>query len=407
LYRGARYGFAIQAEYVPLLDRYCNKYTKDGQDYYGYSESKRVDPTVVQEIITNPTFEGTTGWVGTYHAKKETADGLQRNDFAAEVESMYVREYGGTMRSALTDLYENRYSENDYFPILRVAFKKPTDDYESILINTGFYDKRTTIEQVTYGEEWILDVEVVGADYSPLEPFEIFDFKLREVKYNSDKDLYELSKIWAEFDEKNKVFKFNDSNKKEGEYADVGISAEDFRKKEIKLVIKRKKADISPCYFKKISLYKKYLNKENQIITPGVIETEGVVTNINRFFPAELVKEEQAVKSAEEITYDEVLKMDYGTYVPVYNSGAEKTRAVSVRESNYFNILQSIAETFEAWPLFIIKRNKTTGVIDEKKVFYQNYSGGNNYAAIRYGVNLKDISRSYSSKDIVTKLIVK
>jgi hypothetical protein len=32
-------------------------------------------------------------------------------------------------------------------------------------------------------------------------------------------------------------------------------------------------------------------------------------------------------------------------------------RAVSAKESNYFNILQSIAETFEAWLLLKIERN--------------------------------------------------
>jgi hypothetical protein len=53
------------------------------------------------------------------------------------------------------------------------------------------------------------------------------------------------------------------------------------------------------------------------------------------------------IKSKEELTNIEHLDtLSYSTYIPVYNTGAEKVRAVSAKESNYFNILQSIAETF-------------------------------------------------------------
>jgi phage minor structural protein len=42
-----------------------------------------------------------------------------------------------------------------------------------------------------------------------------------------------------------------------------------------------------------------------------------------------------------------------------------------------------------------------------KTAKFKQYSGGNNYAAFRYGVNLKDIVRNTESKQIATKLIVK
>jgi phage minor structural protein len=42
-----------------------------------------------------------------------------------------------------------------------------------------------------------------------------------------------------------------------------------------------------------------------------------------------------------------------------------------------------------------------------KKVVFTKELGKNNYANFRYGVNLKDIKRTYESKQIVTKLIVK
>jgi phage minor structural protein len=101
--------------------------------------------------------------------------------------------------------------------------------------------------------------------------------------------------------------------------------------------------------------------------------------------------------------------LTYETYTPVYNEGAKKIRSITAKESNYFNILQTIAETFEAWLDLEIERNdpNNPGAITAKRVKFKNYLGNENYANFRYGVNLKDIQRTTSSKNIVTKLIVK
>jgi phage minor structural protein len=90
----------------------------------------------------------------------------------------------------------------------------------------------------------------------------------------------------------------------------------------------------------------------------------------------------------------------------VYNDNGDKVRAVSVKESNYFNILQSIAETFETWLSLEIERDSVGGII-KKWVKFKNYAGNENHAYFRYGVNLKDINRTFASKNIVSKLIVK
>jgi hypothetical protein len=66
-YRGNRYGFAQQTEYVPLLNKYCGLYQKGEKEYYGYVESEYIAPTFVQNIITNAEFKGTTGWTSSYY----------------------------------------------------------------------------------------------------------------------------------------------------------------------------------------------------------------------------------------------------------------------------------------------------------------------------------------------------
>jgi hypothetical protein len=101
-------------------------------------------------------------------------------------------------------------------------------------------------------------------------------------------------------------------------------------------------------------------------------------------------------------------ELDYSQFIPVMNAGAEKIRSIEAKESNYFNILQNIAETFEAWLDFEITRDKDgTGAITGKKVVFRNYTGKKNPVGFRYGINLKDIQRTFESKQIVTKLIVK
>jgi phage minor structural protein len=98
--------------------------------------------------------------------------------------------------------------------------------------------------------------------------------------------------------------------------------------------------------------------------------------------------------------------MDYDTFVPIFNQGAKKIRTISIKESNYFNILQTIAETFESWLDLSIERD-ADGYIKSKTVSFKNYLGETNHANFRYGVNLKDVSRTSNSKNIVSKLIVK
>jgi hypothetical protein len=61
-------------------------------------------------------------------------------------------------------------------------------------------------------------------------------------------------------------------------------------------------------------------------------------------------------------------KLVYTDYKPIYVEGAKKVRTVSGKESNYFNILQSIAETFEAWLILKIVRDTDTGAILQKFV---------------------------------------
>jgi hypothetical protein len=64
-YRGRRYGFSQQAKYIPVLDRYVQLYKKGSQEYYGYEHAEYKSPALTQNMISNSTFESTSGWTGT------------------------------------------------------------------------------------------------------------------------------------------------------------------------------------------------------------------------------------------------------------------------------------------------------------------------------------------------------
>ena len=415
-YRGERYGFAHQVEFIPLLDRYCNKYKVNGEDYYGYIDNEYVSPTLVQNFVTNYEFKGTSGWTASYYGTSPNA----QNNHAPELLATYGIFRNNKFQTVLEELQSNRYIPTaNYLPYLKTTIKKTTGSNNTpIILNSGFYDNRTLIKQVNYGEEWILKAEVLDNRGTALtDVFSNFDFKLREVLYDTRNGYYCLGNIWAEIDQSGntgltdntKILKFNSAAKGQEEgYANVLVSEDEFKNKKIQLVITPKNVHAADTtyYIKDIQLFKKHVSEAGNTFLPGYLEEEGVVVQKHYLFPKSLVIGQNAVASAKEIPYTIVEQINYETYIPVYNDGAEKVRTVNIKESNYFNILQSIAETFEAWLDLEITRDDFGG-ISSKTVHFKNYSGKNNYAYFQYGVNLKEVQRAYGSKNIVTKLIVK
>jgi len=99
------------------------------------------------------------------------------------------------------------------------------------------------------------------------------------------------------------------------------------------------------------------------------------------------------------------------TIKPLYNENSEKNLSISVSQSNCFNILQTIAETFECWIDLVVDHDdrgyitKTNGR-PNKYVYLREYAGKENWAGFKYGVNLSSIERNINSDEIVTKLII-
>ena len=109
------------------------------------------------------------------------------------------------------------------------------------------------------------------------------------------------------------------------------------------------------------------------------------------------------------------LKNAYGIgedIVPLYNENSEKNLSISASQSNCFDILQTIAETFECWVDLVVSHDEN-GYIQrdeqgllEKYVYLKEFAGKDNWAGFKYGINLNTIERNINSDEVVTKLIV-
>ena len=92
-----------------------------------------------------------------------------------------------------------------------------------------------------------------------------------------------------------------------------------------------------------------------------------------------------------------------------------RVRTMSIQKSNRFNIIQTLSKIFEVYPQFYIEHQESGKVMTEtingsqqyqKKIFYITEKGKENKIGFRYEKNLKDISRTINSEQIVTKLYV-
>lgn len=388
------------------------------ENYLGYVDSEFTSPTLIQNFINNYNFESTGGWTTSASTALSSAE-------KASVQNVYGRFSVPTppasreFISIIDDFYNASYSEsNIYTPYMKLSFSNPN----TFVLNSGIRDNRSLIKNIQEGEEWVLDYKIV--DKTGTVANNAFTWNLGEYIYNTSGHGYEERSGMINFSVGNATNIGNDVARRIITVNSSNYTESTFKKNckvYLKITPPSSVSSESPgeWYIEKIALYKKSCDQEGNIIPPDyeeeqsqaaeTFESTGIVERSYHYFNEWLVDSSNpnVITNKEAIPTTTSSELVYDVYVPVYNEGAKKVRSVSAKESNYFNILQSIAETFEAWLEFEITRDSGTGAIRQKKVKFKNYIGKDNYVNFRYGLNLKDITRTSASKNIVTKLIVK
>ena len=268
----------------------------------------------------------------------------------------------------------------------------------SVVFNTGPRDRRYELENMPVGQEYKFACKALnstGGETGDLT------FSLGEWVYSTGDKCY---------NKKTGKIAFS-ANKTSDEFTVGSNTYTDnlFQKQsEVRLMITRASEAVTETtyYIESIALYPKVVDDGEQIITPAYMtSSNNIPTKIERQYIYFSYDDLQNATGEDDLKKIVKTAPDNETYVPQYTDGT-KWRNISVKESNYFNNLQALAEAFEAWLVIDVQHN-SDGKTGDKNVYFKENIGQKNYANFIYGVNLKDIQRTYESKELVTKLIVK
>lgn len=162
-----------------------------------------------------------------------------------------------------------------------------------------------------------------------------------------------------------------------------------------------------------IQLFKYREDSNGEPVMLGNVPNAASIPIDYYYLPQEKVIDSEKIKryaSLEDLAGElGVLETDI---TPIYNSDYDKVGSIEAEHSNYYNIIQDLCEKFQCWAKFKVKHDPDSGKLTLennkpiKKISFHEYVGKDNFAGFKYGINLDSIQRTFSSDEIVSKLIV-
>lgn len=419
----------------PLNGKYCSVYTDNGtpeKEYYSFFETQYDDVTIITNYITNSkNYSGTTGWTGTKLSFKLYPE--YNPNFAYEAKGyLSIARSNIVYNSGIKDFHsyiKNGFTVGEQY-IFRI--KAMTDGGglpSGTYCTTSNMYARPFIGRYNY-DEATREYSKVGNSFfntisAPVQNGDWVEFTLTCTTSASYKDLLELGffldnsssssiKFWIE-----EVQLFRYATGKpiiQTEYDAAATYIED----DILLYeggyyecIRNTtgNAPTNTTYWKSLGSTEPTAIR----INPGSFSSQSYATEVWRLYEAH-----QNLDSGDEITYTysgskaglDIYISQHNIY-PKYgpNGKYEKIRSISGKQSNRFNLLQSLAETFEVWVKFSIEHDSTGKTIyvdgkPQKFISFVNEVGGRNGLTFRYGIDLRTISRDINSDQITSKVIV-
>lgn len=416
LNKGKRYNFAPESAYNPVLKKYVNKYIKSGVEYEGYTFSQTVAPSLITNYIANHTeFKSPAGW------------GTIGN---ATVELM-------TDPDVRTTIAQSGIITTPVTPYLKCVFPSVDD----VVVNSSFTNFRK-VDLVNFSKD---ETYVLLYKLLPSSSATAFTVTVKQSNDESSPATYlTFSSANAQSLGDNSGYMYIAAT------IATNATQEELRAQYLQTYI----TCSGTLNIVDFQLFPRYLDKLGHIITPFTQgETVEATTNtVYRYYNK--AENSDATSEAEyKWSYEGIT--DNSAYKPKYSSTAEQVHDITVQDSNYFNGIQSICSEFQCWADFQIDRDENgaprstyhtlslaeksqipidgynyqeyveddwvsfTGtefnpshayrlvVPSGKMIHFSNFIGKTNYAGIKYGVNLSNVSRSYDSNSLVSKLIVK
>lgn len=410
-YRGNKLIRQYQTQYDPTIDRYVGIYKKDGdeKEYRGFTETEYVTAGgVVNYVVNSECFTNTSGWSSDGHNLPIS--------FTAEKEGEVYHSY------------------------LTITNKQAIGNDYPWVLNSGIANNRSAINGFNIGEQYVIRIkmkednlpsiriysyEMDGQNFSFLKPDNaIFDFS----KENSKIDKPDTNKLNAEgnYDDSDDGYTYLIASCNES------ISTSILKSGDPKIgLFFQFGNNNSTFHIESVELFKYETfvdeNETTRMCVPGGKAHSEIRTKYIYY------EKDDSLKSIEDLVPVYSSYTNDLSFIQQYKDGDSqftKIRSISEKESNRFNLIQSVCETFECWPQFIIKRNQKTGQIyygkdinpnsDKQEPFeadnpfrqqkflrFKEYVDQPNPVCFRYGVNSKSIQRTIDSAQVVSKMIVK
>lgn len=380
--RGARLVKSQKTIYDALLDRYVDLCKDvDGREVCEIATTEYSNPLTVVNLVANPSeFTSTAGWIG---SSVDHFGIYPKFGTDVALDTYHPISY---LKLNAGDTYNTAFSSN-------AAYFTPS----SLAIKQG------DIGGIQKGERYILRAKIKSGAEEPSNNY-VYDGLIGNV-YKYDKT--EFTKIGSP------IF-ISEKLSNNGDWMEcmltctTPVSAEEILDYGLFITTN------STCWIQDIQFFKYQegvLTYEEgaqlQRMNPNEISLQSIVTPVYKYY----YKENDATKP-EELTYLYTGKeRQSNIYTPIYNN-YEKIGTINEKESNRFNILQSIAETFQAWVKFRIDHEENGAIaFDEegnpkKYVYFVQEVGKDTGISFEYGIDLKTLSRTIDSDKLATKVLV-
>lgn len=456
-YRGKRLVRKQLQEFNSALNRNCYVYKdKSNNKVLGYSTVEYKDPTVVLNLISNSKeFVDTNGWQGAlswelyplFFGEEKLNYSYTSTTYLRNTAKDPILVFNSGLQDSAGYLEDGLQPGQRYILRIKGYNGEPKADENG---NLPIFNKNSEISFHIYDYFTALSSE----NSIPVHNTEDYCEKIREpqledyyfitsdVEKNANKKYYIRNTETKKYDPKTfsegAVFPGNEPLYEKGQILQI----------EFKVIRARPKKEITAGYFGKHTYTNSAENPqtENSIARPGIFislpanswiqevqfyqRVEGYngsvihlgdfdtqskgVTYYKYFLPNDSYKKEEDIAylycgTTQKTDLTEVYEDKSGDTTHVLY---EKIRSITAKNSNRFNILQNIAETFQCWVRFKIEHNEDTGKIiyekgiPKKTVYFKEEIGEDLGYGFVYGIDLKTISRSIDSNQLTTKVVV-
>ena len=456
-YRGKRLVRKQLQEFNNALNRNCYVYKDQSNNkVLGYSTVEYKDPTVVLNLISNSKeFVDTNGWQGAlswelyplFFGEEKLNYSYTSTTYLRNTAKDPILVFNSGLQDGVGYLEDGLQPGQRYFLRIRGYNSEPKADGNKKLpildensgIEFHIYDYFTALSSknsvpVHNTEDYC---EKIG------EPqLEDYYFITSDIEKNKDKKYYIRNTETKQYDLKTfpegAIFPGNEPLYEKGQILQI----------EFKVIRARPKKEITAGYFGKhtytdsngnsqtetsiarpgifislpanswiqeVQFYQRVEGYNGSVIHLGDFDTQSIGTTYYKYFlPNDSYKKEEDIAylycgTTQKTDLIEVYEDKGGDTTHVLY---EKIRSITAKNSNRFNILQNIAETFQCWVRFKIEHNEDTGKIiyekgvPKKTVYFKEEVGKDLGYGFVYGIDLKIISRSIDSNQLTTKVVV-